>query len=152
MPRKKPRRTGTNKMRYEQVLKNITPIIIGLMSSSSRFDQVEYGQARLSKSGTLKNSISASYKLEHFEKAFFESRAKFKYTMENEEHGIAPVTIECVFYGDFQSKSPLTKELAELFTTSEFRVIVWPYFRQFVQDMTARMSIPPAVVPFSVES
>jgi preprotein translocase subunit SecB len=153
MATNKRRRTNINKdNNYEAFLKQLSLMDLGLISSSSQFDPAAYMKMRSNKTEVPKISIEAGYHLEEADKMFFESTAKFKLTIQGQKTGTRPVVIECAFLGHFHCKPPTRKELAQRFTEFEFRVIVWPYFRNFVQDITARMSIPPVVIPLSVEA
>jgi preprotein translocase subunit SecB len=60
------------------------------------------------------------------------------------------IAVECTYVAHFHCDGcEVTREFAERFTQSELRLVVWPYFRQFVNDATARMAIQPIVIPFS---
>jgi len=153
MPTSKKRHTNINKDKgYEEFLKQLSLVDLGLLSSSSKFDPAAYAKMRSNKAETPRISVTVEYHLEEVDKAFFESIAKFKLTIQGQKTNTRPVVIERAFLGHFHCKPPVTRELAGRFTNFEFRVIVWPYFRHFVQDMTARMSIPPVVIPLSVEA
>ncbi len=45
----------------------------------------------------------------------------------------------------------ITKALVDTFSNAEFRFIVWPYFREYVSDVSSRMYIPPIIIPLSTE-
>ena len=49
----------------------------------------------------------------------------------------------------FHSASTLDAKFIKQFCDSEIRLVVWPYFREFVSNMTGRMHIPPFVLPLS---
>jgi hypothetical protein len=55
--------------------------------------------------------------------------------------------VKATFEGHFHGASPIQREHAERFVSSELRVVVWPYFRQFISDTTARMSVRPIFIP-----
>lgn len=46
----------------------------------------------------------------------------------------------------YKSKTPITKKIFEIFSQVSLRIQTWPYFRQYVQEMTARMGLPPFVL------
>ena len=91
--------------------------------------------------------VTAVYKLERVESESFDASATFNLTIQDKEAQLTGLVIECVFEAHFYGKKPIEKDLAERFTTSELRVIMWPYFRQFVSDMTSRMAMGTVTLP-----
>ena len=87
-------------------------------------------------------------------KSFFNASAKLSLIMEDKTSPASPaVIVECIYIAHFHCEGcEITKDLAERFTQSELRLVVWPYFRQFVTDATSRMAIQPIVIPFSAVS
>lgn len=43
----------------------------------------------------------------------------------------------------YQSKTPITKKIFGVFSEISLPLHTWPYFRQFVHEMTSRMGLPP---------
>jgi preprotein translocase subunit SecB len=51
---------------------------------------------------------------------------------------------------DFHVHTKLaSKEFIEKFCGSEVRLIIWPYFREYVSETSSRMYIPPIILPLS---
>jgi preprotein translocase subunit SecB len=101
---------------------------------------------------TAKNvrTILADYKLGDVRKDYFDVSARFRLTVEDKAKALTALAIECEFAGHFHcGASELPHEFADRFTQSELRVILWPYFREFVNDITGRMSIPPVLIPLA---
>lgn len=146
-------RSSVNRIdkKYEDFLKSLQLIALGLIRSSSELDLEAYLQAPRGKGRNIGNTISTNYQLERLEKEFFESSAKLRLVMEDKKNNVKLLQIECVFLGHFHGKSLLEDGLAERFTDSEFRLVVLPYFRQFVHDLSARMSIPPILIPLCMD-
>lgn len=46
----------------------------------------------------------------------------------------------------YSSKSPMTKELFKIFSESSLLLHTWPYFRQYVHQMTFLMNLPPLIL------
>jgi hypothetical protein len=151
MPTKSRSAVNAGNKKYEDFLKGLNLVNLGLIRSSSEFNLREYRRIYREKEHKVRRLISANYELELFEKSFFESSAKFILAMENEKSEVKVVQMECVFLGHFHGKSPMEKGLVERFTNSEFRLAAWPYFRQFAHDQSARMSIPPILIPLSLD-
>lgn len=147
--RKKYTKSGTKG--YEEFLRNLKIFGLGLESSASQLDRSAYARLHEQKKNRVRN-IAATYELVRVEREVFDATAKFKLTVEDKKTKMQPLKIECVFQTHFHGKKPVDKQFAERFTRSELRLVVWPYFRQFVSDMTAKMAIPPIIVPLSTES
>ena len=145
----KKRRQELSDNRYETFLGHVELIYLSLTNAVLEFNPTAYDQVRTRKANSLKQAISATYKLERYEKDVFDSTANYRLIVEDEKTALKPVIIECSFLGHFHANSA-DKDLAEKFTNSVFRLMVWPYFRQFVNDMAGRMSLPPVVVPLLV--
>jgi preprotein translocase subunit SecB len=137
---------------YALFLKGITLLGFGMQESRTAQDRAAY--VRLCESDKLGKRITTEYRTMNVEKSFFNASAKMSLTMEDKKNPSPPVvTVECMYVAHFHCDGcEITKELAERFTQSELRLVVWPYFRQFVNDATARMAIQPVVIPFSAVS
>jgi len=95
-------------------------------------------------------TISADYKLVDAKKDYFDVSARFALTVVDKARAVKALSIECEFVGHFHcSVSDPPREFADRFTQSELRLILWPYFREFVSDITGRMSIPPILIPLA---
>jgi len=55
--------------------------------------------------------------------------------------------ISCTFVCLFKSKEKLSKEFAERFKQRNLRIYTVPYLREFIQNMSLRMCMPPLVLP-----
>jgi len=55
--------------------------------------------------------------------------------------------IICTFKLRYSSKMTLKEDFIEIFKERNVPVNTWPYFREFVQNMTQRMNIPPLTLP-----
>ena len=143
--------TNTSSISYEQFLKEIQLVDLSLVSSSSLLREKDYIAAS-SKKRPLNFSITSKYELNKCGDNFFTSTAKFQVAVEDAKSGTKPIAIECAFVGHFHAGFELMKNDVERFTSSEFRIIVWPYLREFVQQITARMSVLPLIVPLSLRN
>ena len=54
--------------------------------------------------------------------------------------------IDVTFKFTYQSSVPLTDEIFKVFSKQSLVVHSWPYFRQFVQDLSSRAGLPPLVL------
>lgn len=137
---------------YALFLKGIQLCGFGMQDSRTTQDRGAY-VALLSKD-RLARRISTEYNVMEVTKDSFNASAKLSLTVEDKANPASPaVLVECTYIAHFHCDGcEITKALAERFTKSELRIVVWPYFRQFVNDATSRMAIQPIVIPFSAIS
>lgn len=57
------------------------------------------------------------------------------------------ISLQCTFRLTYYSQEELTLDFLEIFMKRNVPLNAWPYFREFVQNMTQRMNIPPLVLP-----
>lgn len=50
----------------------------------------------------------------------------------------------------FHGKPPLDAKLVRRFSGSGAHFLLWPYLREYVSDVSARMDIPPILLPVSI--
>jgi hypothetical protein len=98
------------------------------------------------KKGALR-LISTEYKLLDAESGYFDANGRFSIVVSEEKKSVPALVIECTFETHFHCKSPVVREMAERFTASELRLVLWPYFRELVFDLCGKMSIPPITIP-----
>jgi len=137
---------------YASFLKGIQLLGFGLQESHTFQNRAVY--AELCEKNRLARRISTEYRSAEVEGDFFNASAKLTLTV-GDRKGSAPpaVVVECTYMAHFHCDGcQITRELAERFTESELRLVVWPYFRQFVNDATAKMTIDPILIPFSALS
>jgi preprotein translocase subunit SecB len=135
---------------YETFLRNLSLFDICLIRSSSEVQWKPYREL-LNRKTNAPGRFDVSYELSDVGDGFFNTTSTFQLTVPGHKAGKSVLTIECVFRGHFHVQGKAVRELAQRFTDSELELVVWPYFRQFVSDTTARMSIPPITLPLSTE-
>ena len=77
----------------------------------------------------------------------FTVRHTYKLDIKRGEPGKRYAQIECSFIVEYRSGKPMTDELFEIFEKVNLPLNTWPYFREFVQNSTVRMGLPPLVLP-----
>lgn len=136
-------------MEYRQFLETLEPSILGLDSATCSLDRERYWSA----SKDARRVLSSKYALTEVTDDYFDVQATFSVALQwSEGDGplVQPLKIECVFMGHFHTPPPLNREFAKRFAETESWLVFWPFFRQFVSDATARMAIPPVVVPLAL--
>jgi hypothetical protein len=79
---------------------------------------------------------------------YFDARARLEVTVAGDKSKSNMVKIAATFDLHVHAKAT-PKEYVKKFCDSEIRLIVWPYFREFVMDISGRMYIPPIILPLS---
>jgi len=71
-----------------------------------------------------------------------------EYKLKGKEKGKAKAGffINVIYKLTYQSEIPITKKIFDVFSEISLPLHTWPYFRQFVHEMTARMGLPPLIV------
>lgn len=149
MPRKKksnhlkPEANG-----YAEFLREIQLIGLGLADCAAKLDRDLYFDVVSQKNST--RIISSHYELKDVQKEFFDVSARFSLHVQDKNKKFTPLSIECGFMGHFHCNArDVPREFAERFSQSELRIVLWPYFREVVSDITSKMAIPPLLVPLA---
>ncbi len=151
MPRKSTQISQFADRTYEQFLKSVKPIALGLTGSASQLDREAYGRLMSQKERAVR-VISTEYKLLEAESGYFDGSGKFSLAVADGKKSTPALTIECTYETHFHCKAPVARELADRFTASELRLVLWPYFRELVFDLCGKMSIPPITIPLTTSA
>jgi len=135
---------------YEEFLRSVKPIALGLVECSSRLDREALGQMAARKNNGVR-LISTEYQLTAAEGGYFDATGKFSLAVAEKTKATPALAIQCTYETHFHCKAPVEKKLAERFTASELRLVLWPYFRELVFDLSGKMSIPPIAIPLTTE-
>jgi preprotein translocase subunit SecB len=131
---------------YQAFIASLELYTIGLKESSCKIDRDEYWK----KDEEHLNSYKLTSKLSSIEQKHFDVRSTFTLEITDEKSKTALVRVVATFDLHFHA-SPITREFVEQFCDSEIRLIVMPFFREFVADVTARMHIPPVILPLATK-
>ena len=134
--------------RYETFLRSVQLVAMGLARSSSRLDRAEYVRLqREAEGGNLK--FKTDYRLEEVGPQYFEVRGVFALLVEDPKTRKSALEIEVEYAAHLHAHPPIDRKLVEQFTRSDLRLILWPFFREYVFDVTGKMAIRPITVPIS---
>lgn len=129
---------------YEAFLASLEVYMIALTRSSFRIQRDEYFE------GSEDNSIS--FKLSSKPISVAEKHCDIRSTLilqvTNGKSKKVIIRFAATFELHFHFSLP-NEEFIKRFCESEIRLVVWPYFREYVSDVTARMYIPPLILPLS---
>jgi preprotein translocase subunit SecB len=151
MPTRKKKHTSSNDRAYAEFVRHAELIAMGLSTSSVQLDRAAYMKLRREKNGLIR-AVDVSFEVRRVKTSSFDGLAKYTLTTQDRQKTVQPLRIECAFDAHFHGPEPIHQALAERFIKSFLGVIVWPYFRQFVFDLSARMAIPPITLPLLPES
>ena len=130
-----------NPEEYRAILDTVDLKTIALEASSVKFKRDKYGSP-------LVISINSDSSFENHEDDLVEVKEHYKLTARLENERAQAINISCTYSIYFSSPEPLKDDFFEVFKQFNLPLNTWPYFREFVQNMTQRMNIPPLTLPF----
>jgi preprotein translocase subunit SecB len=135
---------------YNDFLKTVAPTLLGLINSTTELSRDAYWKAR---HGPIQRVLSARYELTEVKNDYFDIVGSYEFALRSvsdKKDGSVHLRVTCKFLGHFHAASPVAREHAAQFADEDAWIVLWPYFRQFVSDITARMSIPPEFLPLGL--
>jgi hypothetical protein len=137
---------------YEAFLRAVRPTAISLQECTVSADRVKYREHI--EGGQAVGTLSSEYTLAAATKEAFTvlARLTFQVAAGKRSPDSAPLQIAVAFEGQFVGSQEIPKRFAQRFATGEARLVFWPYFREFITSMTARIGITPLVMPFSTDA
>jgi hypothetical protein len=136
---------------YLQFVDTVRPVALYLKSSHASLDRAAFW--RVSDDGadgqSAVNRITVTCSLADAALSEFDVTATAIFALDDEA-GRPLLRVESEFDLHFESPQPLRSDFAERFAQVEARLVIWPYFREFISNMTARMGIPPVAIPLTL--
>lgn len=148
MPRK---RTKSNNKAFQKFTGQVELIGLGVNNASCVLDRSRYASLRDKKDSTVRQ-IKTTFSVDKLGTNYFEGSVKFTLSVQDRTEESNLLGIQCTFGTHFHFPEPIEREFASRFIESFVGIITWPYFRQFVSDCTARMSIPQITLPLLPEN
>jgi hypothetical protein len=131
---------------YGDFIQSLDVRALGLKDSSSMLDRSAFFQ--LSNKGARPiHQWKQDYRLVRIGKDFFDADGHFELTVTAKEADKPALVVQCTFTAHIHAAEPISKEFAKRFTESELWIVMLPYGRYFITDITTRMAIPPIVIP-----
>jgi preprotein translocase subunit SecB len=129
---------------YANFIRSLELITIGLMNSSARIKRDAYfGEKALDLSVALTLNPKTLSR-DHFD---LQAEAKVKLTRRRAE---CLFELSVTYDLHFHAKPPISATLVRRFADSDAHLILWPYLREYVSDVSARMYVPPILLPVSM--
>lgn len=139
------KKTKQTPLDYNAFLRSLQLHVISLKEASCDIDREAYWEHK---------ERNLAYKMQaatiHVEGDYFDVQAKLEVTMTGGKSKVHQIRISTIFYLHFHADT-IPKMLLDKFCNSDLRLIVWPYFREYVSDVSSRMYIPPVILPLSNE-
>lgn len=142
-----PRRKPTGRTSRAAFDKNVELIGMGIKASSSQLDRSGYFQLRRTRPKDEVRSISLNVHLEKHTDIAFDGIIAYTLKIEDKTKKASPARIECAYQAHFHAPKGFKREDAEGFVREYLAIISWPYFREFVSDISAKMAIGPLTLP-----
>jgi hypothetical protein len=127
---------------YSKFLSELELFSIALIRSTCRVNRKEYLHV-----DDTNVSFKLSSKSLQVHDSSFDVCSTLRLKVTSEKSGDLQLWITATFEMHIHGAAPLAPEFIERFCDSEVRLIVWPYFREYVGNMSTRMHIPPFILP-----
>jgi preprotein translocase subunit SecB len=129
--------------RYSSFLSSLDPTTIALIHEAFRIDRLKYLE---SEKDSL--NVRVSSKLLSIGDGFFDVRSTLILVITKAGDEKPLVRFLATYDIHFHGKE-INKRNVDRFITSELRLIIWPYYRELVNNASGRMHIPPIILPIS---
>lgn len=136
---------------YGNFLKGVKLYIIALDQVSSSINREKYWECTERKNG-MTRTIEASYEALRVEGTSFDVVGRFEMRILSTSDNSEVLKIACQYSTHFHASARVDERVANRFANAEAKIVLWPYFRQLVSDLSAQMYIPPIIVPLSLEA
>ena len=132
---------------YPKFIESLQLYTIGLCESECSINRADYWGGEEARDITYEMTAKASSVGDDA----FDAKASLTLSVTGEKSKKVMVRISVSFDLHFHAKTR-NKEFVERFCESEIRLIVWPYFREYVSSTIGRMHVPPIILPTSNKS
>jgi preprotein translocase subunit SecB len=140
----------SNTAEYDAFLNSVKLFAIALDSVSAALDRESYWANR-EKKKRLVRAIDATFVAKDVTSRHFDVVANMQIVISSEGDDKEILRVACQYSTHFHA-GKVTQRTAERFAKSEAKIIIWPYFREIVSNLSSRMVIPPITIPLSLET
>jgi len=137
------KRTHVRPDRYTNFVQSLDLVIIALTSSSAQIKRDEYFKEK-----QRDLSVAVTLKPKRLSRDYFDLQAEAKVKLTGKRSDCL-FDLSATYELHFHGKPPLDAKLVRHFASSDAHVVLWPYLREYVSDVSARMYIPPILLPVS---
>jgi hypothetical protein len=136
---------------YSDFLKGIKLYIVALDHASCAINRERYWECTEQDNGMVR-TFEGSYEATAIEGTSFDVIGRLEMKIFSTKDNGELLKIGCQYSTHFHARSRVDERAAKRFANAEAKIIIWPYFRQLVTDLSARMYIPPIIVPLSLDT
>jgi preprotein translocase subunit SecB len=145
MTRKNPKnKAGQNLAGYTDFIKSLNLSVIALSESSAKVDRGKYLNEE-------NHAISIGWKSRPATSGddYFDVLAELTVKVSKPKSQVHFLEIKASYLLHVHCMKDFPKEHVARFCDVEMRLMIWPYFREFVTGMCGRMHIPPVFLPLA---
>lgn len=128
---------------YRDFLKSLNVSFIALSDCDAHVDRGRYFETK------EELMFAAQAKATNITAEAFDVEAEISVKAQEAGKKDGSLRIGVTYLLHFHSKEPLQKSYVQRFVNSDVRLMVWPYFREFIAATTGRMHIPPVTLPIT---
>src|SRR3954470_19931770 len=127
---------------YAKFLKSLDLKLISLVESDFRIDRARYFAEK-----NTELSVEWDSKLARSKPGFFECEASLDVSLKSPKSKLPSFALRATFLLHVHAKGHVKPEFLNDFSNSEVRLVVWPYFREYLSSICGRMHVPPLFIP-----
>jgi preprotein translocase subunit SecB len=129
---------------YAEFVRSLELITMALTSSTTRIKRDEYLEG-----GEPDLTVAVALKPRRLARDHFDLHAEAKVKLTRKRSGSLFDLAVC-YELHFHGKPPIDAKLVHRFADSDAHAVLWPYLREYVSDVSARMYVPPILLPVSI--
>jgi preprotein translocase subunit SecB len=130
------------KDRYASFLSDLNLFSISLIRSTCRVNREEYLKDDEAQVSYKLSSRSLDVQEHHFDVC-----STIRLKVSTEKTKVLQLWVSATFELHFHGTPPLDQKYIKRFCDSEIKLIAWPYFREYISNLSSRMHIPPFTLP-----
>jgi hypothetical protein len=135
---------GDTEKAYEAFVQNLEVFTIGLVSCECKIDRKAFFDIK-----QRIQSFSHEYELTKHGADYFDATGRFSVGVTDAKDSPPVLTVQCSFQAHIHGKGPISKQHAERFANSELKLVMVPFARQFVANISNQMAVPPVILPLT---
>lgn len=147
MPAKQLNKPSTEE--YGKFLESLRLISVALKKCSARLDRQAHWQANR-KGKTPAKHLAEKYGVSAIGENYFDLEGTFEVLISDADAKTEALSLQCTFEVHIHSDPPIQKSFVERFAQAELRLLLLPYARHFVTNITGQMDIRPVVIPLAI--
>lgn len=128
---------------YTDFLKSLEVGFLALVECKARIDRQQLSK---SKDGLAVDARAAWKRVDN---DAFDVRPEITIRAISKNKKDGALEIKAVYLVHLHGKPPINEAHIKRFVEADLRILIWPYFREFIASMSARMHIPPITLPIT---